>query len=315
MQSANMLIIGAFLIGAVRAASGNSTVGVETPTIVSTVFKYDPSKAAAIAAGVLYSVASLCLFTRLFMNKAWWGLCLPIASTCQFSPSTSKYVLIVKTVMSVGFFMRIPMATNPNSLPIFMAQQLLTLLPPAAYLAFNYILYGRFIVHCVDRRYSWIKPEKVARYFVISDITTFLIQGGGGGLEASTNTTSAKLGADILLAGLVLQTVSFAFFMILVVHAWHCIVRDGLMFRKEPWGQILWILMFSSTAYMIRCIYRVTELGQGNGGYLLTHEIYFYLLDSLPLLIGICTYIIYWPTKYLEASVKPVYDTEMTGRV
>lgn len=113
---------------------------------------------------------------RLFMNKAWWGLCLPIASTCEFSPPTSKHVLTVKTVMSVGFFMRIPMAMNPDSLPIFMVQQLFTLLPPAAYLAFNYILYGRFIVNCVDRRYSWIKPEKVARYFVISDITTFLIQ-------------------------------------------------------------------------------------------------------------------------------------------
>ncbi|KAG2153636.1 RTA1 like protein-domain-containing protein [Suillus bovinus] len=297
MKSVNILIIVAFLIGAVKAASGNSTVSVEAPTIVSTVFKYDPSKTAAAVAGALYSVASLCLFTRLFMNKAWWGLCLPIAST----------------LMSVGFFMRIPMATNPNSLPIFMVQQLLTLLPPAAYLAFNYILYGRFIVNCVDRRYSWIKPERVARYFVISDITTFLIQGGGGGMEASKTATSQKLGANILLAGLVLQTISFAFFMILVLYAWHGIVRDGLLFREEPWGAILWILMFSSTAYMIRCIYRVAELGQGNGGYLVTHEIYFYLLDSLPLLIGICTYIIYWPTKYLEASAKSVYN--MTGRV
>jgi hypothetical protein len=27
------------------------------------------------------------------MNKAWWGLCLPIASTCEFSPPTSNYVL------------------------------------------------------------------------------------------------------------------------------------------------------------------------------------------------------------------------------
>jgi hypothetical protein len=65
---------------------------------------------------------------------------------------------------------------NPSSLPIFMVQQLLTLLPPAAYLAFNYILYGRFIVNCVDRRYCWIKPEKIVQYFVISDIMTFLIQ-------------------------------------------------------------------------------------------------------------------------------------------
>ncbi|KAG1777050.1 RTA1 like protein-domain-containing protein [Suillus placidus] len=296
MPFTNILIIVAFLIGAVRAASGNSTISVEGPTIVSVVFRYDPNKVAAAVAGGLYSIASVCLFMRLSMNKAWWGLCLPIAST----------------FMSVGFFMRIPMAMNPNSLPIFMVQQLFTLLPPAAYLAFNYILYGRFIVNCVDRRYSWIKPEKVARYFVISDITTFLIQGGGGGLEASTNVTSDKLGANILLAGLVIQTLSFAFFMILVAHAWHGIVRDGFLPRQEPWGPILWILMFSSTAYMIRCIYRVIELAQGNGGYLITHEIYFYLLDSLPLLTGICTYIIYWPTKYLETSAKPT--NEMTGR-
>jgi hypothetical protein len=57
---------------------------------------YDPSKAAAAVAGGLYSIASLCLFTRLFMNKAWWGLCLPIASTRKFLRSTSKYVLTVK---------------------------------------------------------------------------------------------------------------------------------------------------------------------------------------------------------------------------
>jgi hypothetical protein len=296
MQSANILIIAAFLIGAARAANSNSTISVEEPTIVYAVFRYDPSKAAAAVAGGLYSIASLCLFTRLFMNKAWWGLCLPIAST----------------LMSVGFFMRIPMAMNPNSLAILMVQQLLTLLPPAAYLAFNYILYGRFIVNCVDRRYSWIKPERVARYFVISDITTFLIQGGGGGLEASAKQTSQKLGSDILLAGLVLQTLSFAFFMILVARAWHGVLRDGFVLRQEPWGPIIWLLMFSSTAYMVRCIYRVIELGQGNGGYLVTHEIYFYLLDSLPLLIGICTYIIYWPTRYLEESAKPTND--MTER-
>ncbi|KAG1725074.1 RTA1 like protein-domain-containing protein [Suillus paluster] len=287
MQSPNILIIIAFLISAVRAASGNSTgVNAEEQTIVSVVFRYNPSKVAAGVAGGLYFIASLCLFTRLFMNKAWWGLCLPIAST----------------FMSVGFFMRIPMAIYPNSLPIFLVQQLFTLLPPAAYLAFNYILYGHFIVDCVDRRHSWIKPEKVARYFVISDITTFLIQGGGGGLETSKTQTSDKLGADILLAGLVIQTLSYALFILLVVHAWRSILRVGILPRQEPWGMILWILMFSSIAYMIRCIYRVIELGQGNGGYLVTHEIYFYLLDSLPLLIGICTYIVYWPTKYLDSS-------------
>ncbi|KAG2092521.1 uncharacterized protein F5147DRAFT_822476 [Suillus discolor] len=204
--------------------------------MVFEILRYNPDKAIAAVAGGSYFIASLCLFVRLFMNKTWWGLCLPVASTW----------------MSIGFFMRILMAINPSSLPIFMVQQFLTLLPPAAYLAFNYILYGRFVAICIDRCSSWIKPEKVARYVVISGV--------GGGLEVSTK--FEKLGANILLSGLVIQTLSFA-------------------------------------------IYRVIEFAQGNGGYLVTHEIYFYLLNSLPLLIGICTYIIYWPTKYLEASLRP----------
>ncbi|KAG2053077.1 hypothetical protein BDR06DRAFT_972547 [Suillus hirtellus] len=296
MHFANILIIVAFLMGMVRAASDKGPISVEEPTMVLEIFRYYPDKAIAAVAGGSYFIASLCLFVRLFMNKAWWGLCLPVAST----------------FMSIGFFMRIFMAINPNSLPIFMVQQLLTLLPPAAYLAFNYILYGRFVANCIDRCSSWIKPEKVARYFVISDITTFFIQGVGGGLEVSTKMTNEKLGANILLSGLVIQTLSFTFFMILCAHIWRGVLRDGFLLRREPWGPILWILMFSSTAYMIRSIYRVIEIAQGNGGYLVTHEIYFYLLDSLPLLIGICTYIIYWPTKYLEASSR--LTNEMTER-
>ncbi|EGO27925.1 hypothetical protein SERLADRAFT_462197 [Serpula lacrymans var. lacrymans S7.9] len=58
------------------------------------------------------------------------------------------------------------------------------------------------------------------------------------------------------------------------------------------------LLHFSSFFFMVRCIYRVIELAQGNGGYLLTHEVYFYCLDSLPLLIGISIYILFWPARY-----------------
>ncbi|KAG2126544.1 RTA1 like protein-domain-containing protein, partial [Suillus clintonianus] len=262
------------------------------PTIVSIVFQYNPNKVAAAVAGGLYFSASLCLFTRLFMNKAWWGLCLPIGST----------------FMSIGLFMRIPMAMYPNSSLIFMAQEFYTLLTPAAFFAFNYILYGRFIVNCVDKRYSWIKPERVTRYFVISDITAFLIQGGGAGLQVSKNATTDKLGSNILIAGIAVQAFSFAFFIFLVVLAWRSILRDGILPRQEPWGPILRILMFSSIAFMIRCNYRVAELVQGKNGYFLIHEIYFYLFDSLPLLIGISTYIFYWPTKYLDNSAKTAHQ-------
>lgn len=29
---------------------------------------------------------------------------------------------------------------------------------------------------------------------------------------------------------------------------------------------------------------------------------FFYVFDSLPLLVGICTYAVYWPSRYLQPS-------------
>ncbi|KAF8836095.1 hypothetical protein BDN67DRAFT_958451 [Paxillus ammoniavirescens] len=297
MRNLSLLSL-AMVASSVLAVSPNTlNATTDQQSVVFEAFHYIPNKTAAGVAGGLYLLATLLLFGRLFANRTWWGLCLPIGSAC----------------MSFGLLLRIPTAMSPNSLPIFMVQQLFTILPPAAYLAFNYVLYGRFIVTCVDPKYSWIRPEKVAKYFVISDITTFLIQGGGGALEASSNQTSAKLGSYLLLGGLILQTVSFALFIVLVFHAYRGLVKDGVSPSQERWGMILWTLFFSSAGFLVRCVYRVIELGQvtGGGGYLMTHEVYFYVLDSLPLLVGISTYIIFWPSKYL--ATKDAYN--MSPRV
>ena len=80
------------------------------------------------------------------------------------------------SVMTVGFALRIPMTIYPNSLPIYLCSSLFILLSPATFLAFDYILYGRFVVNCIPRRHSLIRPERTARYFVISDVATFLVQ-------------------------------------------------------------------------------------------------------------------------------------------
>lgn len=252
-------------------------------TIVQVVYNYNPSQVVAAVAGSLYLLASACLFARTFSNRAWWGLCLPIGSLC----------------MAVGFFIRIALPKDPNSLMIFILQQLLILLSPAAFLAFNYILYGRFVANCVDPSYSWVPPRKVAKWFVTSDVTTFLIQSGGGGLQTSKNVSTDKLGANVMLAGLALQAVSFAFFILLSLHVYRRIRADGISPSREPWGPIVPTLFFSSAMFIVRCIYRTIELGQGSGGYLMTHEIWFYVLDTLPLFIGISVYVPFWPSKYL----------------
>ncbi|KAI6129418.1 RTA1 like protein-domain-containing protein [Pisolithus croceorrhizus] len=266
------------LFGTVGAAQNSNG-----ETIVQVVYNYNPSQVLAAVAGSLYLLCSACLFARTFSHRAWWGLCLPIGSIA----------------MAIGFFIRIALPKNPNSLIIFILQSLLILLSPAAFLAFNYVLYGRFVSNCVSPSYSWVPPRKVAKWFVSSDLTTFLIQMAGGGIQTSKSISTDKLGANIMLAGLALQAVSFGLFILLFLHVCWRIRADRISPLREPWGPIVPAMLFSSAMFMVRCVYRTVELAQGSGGYLMTHELWFYILDTLPLFIGISVYVPFWPSKYL----------------
>jgi hypothetical protein len=71
---------------------------------------------------------------------------------------------------------------------------------------------------------------------------------------------------------------------------------------------------------LIRSVFRTVELSQGYIGYLATHERFFLGLDTLPLWLGVTTFVIFWPGKYLtpETRIKeeaPVggVDHEMMG--
>ncbi|EIW79512.1 hypothetical protein CONPUDRAFT_166269 [Coniophora puteana RWD-64-598 SS2] len=269
----------------VNADSSNSTTSSDVPTLVERVYHYSPSKPTAIVAGVLYAIAASLIFVRLCRARSWWGLCLPIAAA----------------LMSIGFFLRIPMALNPNSLGVFMIQDMFIILSPAAFLAFNYMLYGRLVSRCIDPKHSWVQPRKVARIFVTSDVVTFLIQGGGGGLQASKSSSSITLGARVLLVGLILQTLSFAFFIVLVIHAHRSLRNEKIKASDHLWGMLFKLLYFTSFFFLLRCVYRTIEYGQAEDGtgYLQNHEVFFYVLDSLALLVGISAYIRFWPDNYL----------------
>jgi len=264
----------------------NSTL--PTETLLQRVFQYQPNRTVALTVGELFTVVGAALFFRTFRRKDWWSLCLPLGTL----------------VYATGFKLRIGLAANPNSLGIFMAVQLFLICSPGAFLAFNYIVYGRLIRNRVGPQFSLVKPHRVARLFVISDVTSFLIQASGGGLEAIKS--AAKLGSWILLTGLITQAISYVMFIALLVHSHRRIAKNAETMRQGNPIRVIWLLYFSSLFIVIRSLYRVIEQAQGNGGFLLTHEIYFYTLDALPLLFAIVVYIPFWPGKYVEPESSAV---------
>ena len=75
-------------------------------------------------------------------------------------------------------------------------------------------------------------------------------------------------------------------------HVFHLSSSKGLQ-RHHPTYEHLRLTI------QIRCIFRVIEFTQGYAGTLRTVEWYFYVFDTLPLVLAIAVWIIVWPSKYL----------------
>ncbi|GAA97226.1 uncharacterized protein L969DRAFT_14685 [Mixia osmundae IAM 14324] len=271
---------------------------------------YIPSLGLNILALVLYALIGAGHFINVFTYRTKWGLCLPIACWTE----------------SLGFGLRILFRHDVTS-GVFIATNLFVVLSPAAFLAFNYITYGR-LIRQINGNVSLINPRKVTRIFVASDIFTFLVQGAGGGLIASGSST----GQIIFLVGLAGQGASYALFCVLFVSAHIRIVRarrrttfsnekagsqatlanhdgdDAPAVQPTAYDQPFWTvfacLYATSVPILIRSVYRVIELAVGYNGVLYNHEKYFLGLDALPLLVAVAIWLPLWPSRYFPKHAR-----------
>ncbi|KAL5511882.1 hypothetical protein ACEPAH_5100 [Sanghuangporus vaninii] len=250
-----------------------------------TVFDYTPSKAGAIIVGVVLVILSISVLVRLYRKRNWWGLCLPIG------------ILLY----AIGFFVRLASVNNPSSRGLFATSQVLIIASPGAFLAFNYIVYGRLIrtFAAGQSQYSLMRPQIVASVFITSDIVTFIVQGAGAALSTSPDTL--QTGRNVVLIGVAAQTASYAIFCVLLVHSHVKFAKDGKSNSSNfPWA-LFYVLYFSSIFITVRAVYRLVEFIQGHGGYLITHEVFFYCLDTVPLFLATSIHALFWPGNLIEA--------------
>jgi len=63
-----------------------------------------------------------------------------------------------------------------DSIPLYAVSQAFIVCMPALFLAYNYMLYVRLIMHNIGAEYSLFKPTIIAKMFVGIDVTTFIVQ-------------------------------------------------------------------------------------------------------------------------------------------
>lgn len=156
------------------------------------------------------------------------------------------------------------------------------------------MILGRLIRHIDGEKYSLIRTTRLTKLFVLGDVLSFLMQGGGAGILSGANHGSAShaqkqinLGQNVIIGGLIVQVIFFGSFVV-VAALFHTRARKATHIRalEVPWERCMYLLYGTSALVFVRSIFRVIEYAQGNAGFIMRHEVFLYLFDSV-LMLGV----------------------------
>lgn len=239
----------------------------------------------------------------------------------------NKYIFLylvelTLTVTVIGYATRIISINDTTQKMPYIIQSSFIVLAPAFFAATVYMILGRVIAYVNSPHLSFIPHRRLTTIFVLGDLLSFVIQGSGAGLLAMPSLISSNTASLIVVGGLIIQLIFFGlFFAALIVFDMRC-RRQGLPKRMVPddgssklhWHTVIVALYIASTLISIRCIFRAIEFAMGFDGYLQAHEVFFYVFDSLPMVVTMGIFNIIIPGKALKGEMVEVEDVELRLR-
>ncbi|GAA5950341.1 hypothetical protein JCM21900_003698 [Sporobolomyces salmonicolor] len=288
---------------AASALPSSSTNGGNTLTF--NIYGYDPSLAAAIVFIVAFSLITIVQTGLVARSRIWW----------------LSVILVGGIGEIIGWAGRLWSALNVYSLNAFLVQEICLILAPCFFSATVYGILG-MLVRAIGPEYSILRPALYLWVFCLCDLIAIVIQAVGGAkaalaLQASE---SSSTGTHIMLAGIVFQLFSMAIFCCLGLDFFRRARKDPLYsgkhnVREGRIGLLGFGLTWGSTWILIRCIYRTVELAEGWSGYLITHQPYFCVLDSMSMVLCQAVFCFTWPSWCLPdfAILSRTRDIKVNG--
>ncbi|KAJ5266486.1 hypothetical protein N7478_009294 [Penicillium angulare] len=266
-----------------------------------TLYNYTPSLAAAIIALLLFLAAT--------------GIHIFLAAKRR-----TKFLIafiIGGFLETIGYAAR---AVSAHQHPIYSTmpyalQSLFILIAPSLFAASIYMILGRIIVLTDGDSRSIIPARRMTKIFVLGDVLAFFVQAGGGGIMSSAKSNSTlKLGEKVIIVGLIVQILSFGFFVFVSLIFHRRIVSNptpASMTVRVNWHRYLIVLYIASAMVMIRCVYRVVEYIQGQTGELQSHEYFAYIFDAALIFLVMVIFMIFHPSQVVSKPEIEGYETEI----
>lgn len=215
-------------------------------------------------------------------------------------------------VEQIGYIGRALGHYNNKSKPAYIMQSVLILVAPALFAATIYMTLGRLMRTAHSEKHSIIPARWLTKIFVIGDVISFFIQGGGGGIMASGGPSKIKTGQDIILGGLFFQVGIFGLFILSAVIIHVRMKKYPTSKSCDPdlmWEKMLIVLYTVSGLIMVRNIVRIVEYLGGREGPLLRVEWPIYVFDGLLMAAAMAVFFIGYPSMMRSNGG----DTEMNA--
>ena len=152
---------------------------------------------------------------------------------------------------------------------------------------------------------SRLAPRTIAIADMTSDFLSLVLQAIGGAIADTSDTKStSRVGIDIMIAGLFLQAVSLAVFLLVCADfGWRCRSRGTLDMdfgKRQTRQRVLFKtfmagLLLATVAVLVRSIFRVAELWEGFAGSLWNNETDFLVLDGAMIALAVLCLTLFHP--------------------
>lgn len=145
---------------------------------------------------------------------------------------------------------------------------------------------------------------------------------------ASGTVSAMNTGENVTIGGLCVQLLFFGVFVIAAI-LFHLRIRKSptsvslaavspgsrLPWNDISWMSTMWGLYTSSVLILVRSIFRLVEYAQGNDGYLISHEAFMYVFDSMLMFFAMIALNIWHPSKVLGDGKKKGKKQEEEGEL
>ncbi|KAL0936381.1 rta1 domain-containing protein [Colletotrichum truncatum] len=254
-------------------------------------YEYRPNAGAGWTFLVLFAAGSLLHTGYMFWLRAW-----------HFLP----FILggIERTGEAFGYYGRAKASEDPVAVGPFIMQNLLILGSPPLFAATIYMSLGRIVIALDLRRHAIISPRLTAFFYVVVDIGCFVTQVFGSIMPASGDPSALDMSKKLIMGGLLAQLIVICLFALSCWHSHRWAKREGPNLNATHaginWNKYYRMTYLVALLMFIRSLVRGIEYLEGQGGYIMSHEVFIYLFDAVLMVAIMALYLWIHPGRLVR---------------